>query len=41
MNKVKEFAKTHLKKIIGGAVLTVVTFGIYGVYKICKGKGES
>ena len=41
MDTIKRFIKTHLKKIIGGAVLTVITFGIYGVYKVCKNKVES
>lgn len=41
MKKIKEFVKEHTKKIIGGTALTVITLGIYGVFKIVKHKKES
>ena len=34
MKKMKLFIKTHWKKILWGAVLTVVTFGTYGLIKV-------
>lgn len=36
MEKVKDFIETHSKKFIGGAVLLVITFGIYGIVKLIK-----
>lgn len=41
MKKMKEFVKTHLKKIIIGVILFVITLGGYGLYKVFKGNGES
>lgn len=41
METIKEFVKTHLKEIIIGVILFVVTFGGYGLYKVFKGNGES
>lgn len=36
MEKVKDFVETHSKKLIGGAVLLIATFGIYGIVKLIK-----
>jgi len=41
MNTVKGFIKTHIKKFIVGAILFVVTFGGYGLYKVFTNKEES
>lgn len=41
METIKEFVKTHFKKIIIGVVLFVITFGGYGLYKVFKGNEES
>lgn len=41
MDTVKGFIGKHIKKIIIGLVLCVITFGIYGFYKLFTAMGES
>lgn len=36
MEKVKNFIEAHSNKLIGGAVLLIATFGIYGIVKLIK-----
>ena len=41
MKTIMEFIKQHLKKFIVGAVLFVITFGGYGLYKLYMSKKGS